>query len=417
LLRHTSKDIISSKSSVLKGKKIAMCITGSVAAIRCPDLARDLMRLGAEVYSVMSHSAHAILHPYMMEWATGNPVLTRITGKTEHVTLAGESSDKVDLILVVPATANTIGKIACAIDDTPVTTVVTTAFGSRIPIVIVPAMHESMYMHPIVLENIEKLRRLGVEFVGPRIDEGKAKIAESEDIVRTVVRRLGAEQDLQGRRVLVTAGPTLEYIDPVRIITNKSSGKMGVAIAEEALSRGAQVTIVYGPGSAKPPADARVVNVETTQEMHDAVVKELEEDNYDIMFATAAAADWAPERQFDYKVPTHSTPELPVTLKPTPKIIEAVKRMSPKTFLVAFRAEHGLSDEALVESAYKRLKASNADLIAANDVGRRGVGFRTDTNELFIVDAKKKVIHVPLNSKREVAKKLIDIIVKKIKGV
>jgi phosphopantothenoylcysteine decarboxylase/phosphopantothenate--cysteine ligase len=158
------------------------------------------------------------------------------------------------------------------------------------------------------------------------------------------------------------------------------------------------------------------VDVETTQEMYDTVVKELKEDNYDVMIATAAAADWAPERQFNYKVPTRNTPELPVTLKPTPKIIEAVKKMSPKTFLVAFRADHGLSDDALVESAYQRMKASNADLIAANDVGRSGVGFRTDTNELFIIDKKRKVIHIPLSSKREVAKKLIDVIVEKTKG-
>lgn len=416
MLRHTSKAIIGSKSSVLKGKKIAMGICGSVAAVRCPDLARDLMRRGAEVHPIMTRSAQLILHPYMMEWATGNPVLTRITGKTEHVTLAGENSDRVDLVLIVPATANTIGKIACAIDDTPVTTVVTTAFGSRIPIIIVPAMHESMYMHPILLQNIEKLRGLGVEFVGPRIDEGKAKIAAEEEIIDAVVRKLGVAQDLRGRRVLITAGPTVEHIDPVRVITNKSSGKMGIAIAEEALARGGQVAIVYGPGSAKPPADARVVDVETTQEMYDAVVKELKEDDYDVMIATAAAADWAPERQFNYKVPTRSTPELPVTLKPTPKIIEAVKKMSPKTFLVAFRAEHGLSDNALVESAYQRMKISNADLIAANDVGRSGVGFRTDTNELFIIDKKRKVIHIPLSSKREVAKKLIDVIVEKTKG-
>lgn len=416
MLRHTSKAIIGSKSSVLKGKKIAMCLTGSVAAVRCPDLARDIMRLGAEVYPVMSRSAQFILHPYMMEWATGNPVLTRITGQTEHVTLAGESTERVDLVLVVPATANTISKIACAIDDTPVTTVVTTAFGSRIPIIIVPAMHESMYRHPILLQNIEKLEKLGVEFVGPRIDEGKAKIAESEEIVEAVVKRLGAEQDLAGKRVLITVGPTLEYIDPVRIITNKSSGKMGVAIAEEALARGAEVTMVYGPGSAKPPADAKVVSVETTKEMHDAVVDELRRDNYDILIATAAAADWAPEKQFDYKVPTRNNPELSVTLKPTPKIIEAVRGASPKTLLVAFRAEHGLSDKDLIESAYQRLKAVGAEIIAANDVGRSGAGFRTDTNELFIIDKQKKVVHVPLSSKREVAKRLIDVIVRKFRS-
>jgi phosphopantothenoylcysteine decarboxylase/phosphopantothenate--cysteine ligase len=317
--------------------------------------------------------------------------------------------------LVAPATANTISKIACGIDDTPVTTLASTAFGCGVPIMIVPAMHESMYRHPVVTENIKKLQSLGVEFVGPRIEEGKAKMAETKEIVEAVIRRLTVKKDLAKKRVLVTAGPTFEYIDPVRIITNKSSGKMGVAVAEEALARGAEVTLVYGPGTAIPPISVKKIPVETSQEMYEAVVSELKSKKYDIAIATAAVADWAPEEHYEYKVPTSTKAELTVKLKPTPKIIDAVKKISPDTFLVAFRAEYNLSDEELIQSAYERLKRAKADLIAANDIGRKEVGFGYDTNEIFIVDANKKVVHIPLAAKREVAKRLFDVIIDKIK--
>jgi phosphopantothenoylcysteine decarboxylase/phosphopantothenate--cysteine ligase len=350
-----------------------------------------------------------------MEWATGNRVVTELTGKIEHVMLAGEFPDRTELVLVAPATANTIGKIASGIDDTPVTTVVSTGFGSNIPIMIVPAMHESMYRHPIVTENIKKLQSLNVEFIGPRIEEGKAKIAEVKDIVDAVVHKLTVKKDFAGKRVLVTAGSTLEYLDPIRVMTNKSSGKTGVAIAEEALSRGAKVTLVYGPGTALPPTGARTVSVETTQEMYDAAVSELDSKKYDIVIAAAAVADWAPERKYK-KIPTSTEAELTVKLRPTPKIVDVVKKVSPDVFLVAFRAESDLSDEELIQSAYNRLRKAKADLIMANDIGRKGVGFGCDTNEVFIVDADKKVVHVPLTTKREVAKRLLDSIVGRLKS-
>jgi phosphopantothenoylcysteine decarboxylase/phosphopantothenate--cysteine ligase len=412
---HPSKDIVGSKSSLLKDRKIALCITGSVASVKCPEIARELMRQGAEVYTVMSAMAQEIIHPYLMEWATGNHVVTELTGKIEHVMLAGEGVGRADLVLVAPATANTISKIACGIDDTPVTTLVSTAFGSGIPIMAVPAMHESMYRHPVVTENVRKLQSLGVEFVGPRVEEGKAKIAEVEEIVEVVIRRLTVKRDLAKRKVLITAGPTLEYIDPIRVMTNKSSGKMGVAIVEEALSRGAEVILVYGPRTAVPPVGAKAVSAETSQEMYEAVVSELNSKKYDVVLAVAAVADWTPEKKYEYKVPTSIKTVLTVKMRPTPKIIDAVKKVSPDTFLVAFRAEYNLSDEELIQSAYKRLKKAKADLIVANDIGRKGAGFASDTNEVFIVDANKKVVHVPLTTKREVAKRLFDVIVNKLK--
>lgn len=405
---HPSKDIVGTKGNELKGKRIVLCITGSVAAVQCPEIARALMRHGADVFAVMSLMAQKIIHPYVMKWATGNAVVTELTGKIEHVALVGEHTEKADLVLVAPATANTISKIACGIDDTTVTSVVSTAFGSKTSIIIVPAMHESMYNHPIVTENIKKLKALGVEFVGPRIEERKAKIAKTEEIVDGVISKLKIRQDFVGLKVLVTAGSTVEYIDPIRVVTNISSGKMGVAIAEEGSDRGAEVTLVYGLGTATPPRNARVISVKTTEQMYDAVVSELKSKKYDAVIAAAAPADWTIEKPYSYKVSTHEFHSLNLKLKPTKKIIDYVKKISPKTFLVAFRAEYKLSEKDLIENAYKRLLDAKADLIVVNDVGKEGVGFEVDTNEVFIIDKKKNVIHIPLSPKREIARKILN---------
>jgi len=230
-----------------------------------------------------------------------------------------------------------------------------------------------------------------------------------------VMRKLAVEQGFSGLRVLVTAGPTVEHIDPIRVITNRSSGKMGVSIAEEALDRGAEVTLVYGLGMATPPPETRIISVETTEQMRDAVFSELKSKEYDVVIAVAAAADWTVKKPFSHKVSTHKLDSLDLKLKPTKKIIDHVKKVSPKTFLVAFRAEYKLSQKELIESAYKRLLQANADLIIVNDVGKKGAGFGTETNEIFIVDKKKNAIHVPLAPKREVAAKILDVVNKKVK--
>lgn len=407
---HTSKDIIGTKGNLLKGRKVVLCITGSVAAIKSPEIARELMRLGAEVYPVMSRNSLQILHPHLMEWATGNPVVTELSGKIEHVALAGDHDHTADLILIAPSTANTISKIAVGIDDTPVTTVVSTAFGSKIPIVIVPAMHASLYNHPIVIHNIDQLKAHGVNFVGPRFEEKKAKIATVNEVVAFVRDKLTKSQDLVNTTIVITAGPTVEHVDPIRVISNRSSGKMGVALAKEALHRGADVVFIYGPGTAIPPAETRLVNVISTKEMYEAMMLELKTRKVDVVIATAAVSDWKPEKPFTSKVSTHSTPVLNVRLIPTPKIIDAVKEVAPEVFMVAFRAEHGKTDDDLIESAYERLKSAQADLIVVNDVARAGAGFGGDTNEVYIIDKAKKTIHISLRSKRNIAKEILDIV-------
>ena len=416
-MSHPSKDITGSKGRELSGKKIALLVTSSVASFKAPEIARELMRHGADVQAVISPSTEKMVGADLLEWATGNTVVTHLTGKLEHIALAGKSQDHVDLVLVAPATANSIGKLASGIDDTPVTTVAATAIGSRIPLVIAPAMHEPLYDHPLVQENVQRLKRIGVEFVEPEIIEGKAKIASTEKIVAAVISRLSANKtrDLDGRRVLVTAGPTMEHIDPVRVVTNRSSGKMGAAIAEEVASRGADTTLILGPGTLTPPSCVKTIRIENTEELLQAVLKELREAKPDLVFAAGAPTDYTPTTVSPKKIKTRERARIDLELKATPKILEEIRSSSPKTFLVAFKTEYNVPNEELIDEAFRIIHEKNADLVAANDVAREGVGFQVDTNELYVVDGRKNVVHIPLAEKREVARQLVDLAIKKLK--
>ena len=416
-MSHPSKDINSSKGRELLGRKIVLLVTSSVASFKAPEIARELMRHGADVYAVTSPSTDKMVGADLLEWATGNPVVTHLTGKLEHIALAGKSQGHADLVLIAPATANTIGKLASGIDDTTVTTVAATAIGSRIPLIIAPAMHEPLYDHPIVQENIQRLKRIGVEFVEPEILEGKAKMAPTEKIIQSVIARLssGGPRDLEGQRVLVTAGPTIEHIDPVRVITNRSSGKMGAAIAAEAASRGAETVLILGPSNLTPPGGVRTVRYETTSELLDAIVHELKEAKPDLVFAAGAPTDYKPTTVSPKKFKTRERSHIELDLQATPKILGEIRKYSPKTFLVAFKTEYNVSNDELISEAFRIIHDKNADLVAANDVGHEGVGFQADTNEIFVVDSRKRVVHIPLAVKRDVARQLVDLAIKRMK--
>ena len=222
---HPSLDIVSSHGVELSGKRIVLCVAGSVAAYKSIELARLLMRHGADVTCVASSAVTKLIQPDYFKWATGNEVITKLTGKLEHIRLA--DYNKSDLVIVYPATANTLGKLANGIDDTPVSTVLTVGFGSKIPILMCLAMHESMYNNSAVKKNIEFLKNK-IQFLSPQMVEGKAKAVEPEDVLDFVLKKFGFTSVLKNKKVLMTAGPTIEYIDPVRVITNLSSGKTGI---------------------------------------------------------------------------------------------------------------------------------------------------------------------------------------------
>jgi len=399
------RDIVGIEGVELKGKKILLAVTGSVSAYRAPDIARLLMRHGGEVLAVMSDMAEQIVHPNLLEWATGNSVVTKLTGRIEHIEYtAGES--KADLLLIAPCTANTVGKIANGIDDTPVTSFVASAIGADQPIVIALAMHATMYEQPIVQGNIRRLTELGITFVEPTLEEGKAKLASPERILQAVLDAM-PRKDLQGRRVLITAGPTIENTDPIRIITNPSSGKMGAALAFEAVRRGATVTIIHGPITTALPRQARTISIHTTNEMYNETVKQLESSNYDVVLATAAPSDYAP-KTVEKKISTDEHRKLTLELHATQKIVDEIKKVSPNVFLVAFRAQAGLSREELVADGYARLKQASANLLATNDVGRTDIGFGSDYNEVTLINAKGESRLIERRTKREIAKQLLD---------
>jgi len=405
---HPSKNIVGSDGSELVGKKIVLCITGSVAAYRAIDLARLLMRRGAEVHAVMTESTAAtLLHPEMMKWATGNDVVTKLTGNLEHVMLA--DYDMSDLIVVYPCTANTLGKIAAGIDDTPVTSVLSVALGSKIPVVIAPAMHEAMYENKFIQQNVDRLKGY-VLFVEPTREEGKAKVAEPDRVLDAAIAIL-SDGPLAGKRLLVTAGSTVEHIDPIRVLTNTSSGKMGIAIAQEAERMGASVTLIYGHGS--EPANGRAMRVSTSEEMYQAVVSELSSKKYDVAIMAAAVADFMPTRKSEKKIDTRAG-KMELSLVATRKIIEQVKKKSKDTFLVAFKADYGVTDAVLIERAYRKLQECDADIVVANDLGRKGSEAGSDKNQVIIVDKKKKTVHLKLESKVVVARKLLELVAKSI---
>ncbi|MCK9442427.1 MAG: bifunctional phosphopantothenoylcysteine decarboxylase/phosphopantothenate--cysteine ligase CoaBC [Methanothrix sp.] len=393
-------DITCSVSETLCNKTIVVGVTGSIAAVRVVDLIRDLIRRGAEVHCVASAASQQILHPYALEYASANPVITEITGRVEHVQFCGVGG-LADLLLIAPATANTIGKMACGIDDTPVTTFATTALGSGKPVAVVPAMHEAMYRHPAVLRNLDALRDMGVTLIDPRIEEGKAKIADNLAVAREVERLLGP-RDLDGKRIVITSGSNAEAVDPIRILTNRASGKTGVALALEARRRGAEVTLVHRFLQDIP---IRQVYAESAKEMLDAVLAEVAA-GCDALISAAAVADYTLDPQAE-KIKS-SGQELILRLKSTRKIIKTVRESYPHLKIVGFKAETGVTDEELVLRAEKSMQNAGLDLVVANDVAQGGMG--TDDNRVLII-GKERSIKIIQGTKSEIAGRIIDALV------
>lgn len=380
--RGKNDDIVGSDGVELSGKKIVLCVSGSVAAYKSIELARLLIRHGAHVTCVASSAATRLIKPDYFKWATGNKVITKLTGDLEHIKLADYKRS--DMIIVYPSTANTLGKLANGIDDTPISTVLTVGFGSKIPIIVAPAMHKSMYDNPAIRKNITFLKNK-VDFIEPQIIEGKAKLQEPEHVVQYILEKFGFSSKLHGKKVLISAGPAIEYIDPVRVITNLSSGATGVLLAQELLVSGASVTMVYGPGTHAPPEGAAVIPVQTTAQMTSAIKKEMSK-KYDIVIMAAAAADYTPQKRLATKI--KSGKKISLKLKPVPKILDQIKRMQKDTFLVGFKAEAGISNAQLEKKARRRLVESGADLFIANDIGRPRYKKNPKYNEILVVDRK-----------------------------
>ncbi|WP_435073336.1 bifunctional phosphopantothenoylcysteine decarboxylase/phosphopantothenate--cysteine ligase CoaBC [Halorubrum sp. HHNYT27] len=347
---------------MLQGVNVALGVSGSIAAVKVVELAHELRRQGASVRAVMSPAATNIIHPWAVDFATDEPVVTEITGSVEHVELCGREG-WADVLLLAPATANTAGKIAAAVDDTPVTTCATTALGADVPVVMAPAMHEPMYDHPGVLDALDRLETWGVTFADPRIEEGKAKIAAEAEIVTEVARATTA-QSLSGTHIVVTAGATKERIDPIRILTNRASGKTGRAVARALYVRGAKVTLVQdGPDVSY----ADVVAVETADEMMDACRRTAA--TADALVSAAAISDFTADA-VDEKI--RSGAPLSVDLRPTPKLIDSVREAYPDLPIVGFKAETSGDDAAMIAEAERIRDRVGLAFVVANDASVMG---------------------------------------------
>ncbi|MFW6038749.1 MAG: bifunctional phosphopantothenoylcysteine decarboxylase/phosphopantothenate--cysteine ligase CoaBC [Candidatus Saliniplasma sp.] len=385
---HPSEHLKGSKGDDLKGKKIVMGITGSIAAVECVKLIRELVREGAEVHCVMSEWAEKIVHPYSIEFSSGHEAITELTGQVEHVSFCGKVPDKADLFLISPATANTISKIANGIDDTPVTTFATTSIGSGIPLMVVPAMHQSMYEHPIVMDNLRILQEeLEAKIIGPKIEEGAAKVADKDEIVDNVIRELNG--DLKGENITVITGSSIEPIDTMRVITNRATGKTGIELARRAYRRGANVQLWYGNVQTDIPRWIPNRRFETLDDLI-GYSKDLTE----TVIVPAALSDFGADSVSDSKLSSDGS--LSLELKPLPKFIDEVRE--DVEFLVAFKAED--TREKAVEKAEQMVKNGRAEMVIANSLE----DVRSDTNRVFIVDGEEWIE----GSKRDIAEKILD---------
>jgi phosphopantothenoylcysteine decarboxylase / phosphopantothenate---cysteine ligase len=400
--------------SMLQNREIIVGITGGIAAYKTVELVRSLTKKSASVHVVMTKNATEFVTPLTFQTISGHPVTHEVFqlwtgGKIGHIALA----DIADQIVIAPATANIIGKIANGIADNFLTTMI---MATTVPVLFVPSMNTKMWESPIVQTNIEKLKSNGYEFMEPASGDlacgwqGKGRLPTIDDIVEKM-EDIFTQKDLVNERVLVTAGPTTEFIDPVRCITNRSSGKMGYAIAKIARRRGAEVVLVTGNTSLEPPrGDMRVVHVTTAEEMRNAVMDEYP--RCSVIIKAAAVADYRCKSANCHKIKKNdSQDEMTLTLSKNPDILAELGTMGTEKVLVGFAAE----TQDVDHNAFEKLKKKHLDLIVANDVTKAGIGFGSDSNEVTIIDPTGTPKHVPKLSKDEVAHIILDAVLKVLK--
>ncbi|KAB2335362.1 bifunctional phosphopantothenoylcysteine decarboxylase/phosphopantothenate--cysteine ligase CoaBC [Bacillus mesophilum] len=391
---------------MLNGKKILLCVTGGIAVYKAAALTSKLTQAGADVKVIISDSAQKFVAPLTFQALSRNDVYYDTFDEKDSKVIAHiDLADWADLILIAPATANIIGKLANGIADNMIST---TLLAATAPIWIAPAMNVHMYAHPAVQKNIQTLADFGYSFIEPSEGYlacgyiGKGRLEEPEKIVEHMNSYFSSQKKpLSGKNIVVTAGPTREKIDPVRYLTNHSSGKMGYAIAEAAKKLGGNVTLISGPVSIQPPAGVKVVKVESAEEMYQAVLKEY--DHAQIVVKTAAVADYRPKHASDQKIKKQPGEEV-LQLERTKDILYELGQKKQDQLLIGFAAE----TDHLEEYASKKLKKKNADMIVANNVKTEGAGFGTDTNIVTLYKKDGSVIELPLLDKKTVAIKILE---------
>ncbi|BAH06314.1 bifunctional phosphopantothenoylcysteine decarboxylase/phosphopantothenate--cysteine ligase CoaBC [Clostridium kluyveri] len=394
---------------MMKGEKknIVIGVTGGIAVYKSLDVISKLKKKDFQIKVIMTKAAAEFVTPLSFQTLSQNIVNIDMFCEPEawdiqHISLAKEA----DLMAIIPATANIIGKVSNGIADDLLTT---TIMATKAPVVFAPAMNTNMYNNPIVQDNINRLRKLGYEFIEPSTgklacgDVGTGKLENTDSIVQVIESMLYDIKDLKGKKVVVTAGPTREDLDPVRYITNKSSGKMGYAVAEEARDRGAEVTLISGPTNIKVPFGVNFIGVSTNEEMLDAVLKDF--DKQDIIIKAAAVCDYKPKSYSDKKIKKNENEFLLPLIKDI-DILKRLGQLKDKQILVGFAAE----SNDLIENAEKKLKAKNLDYIVANDITGSDIGFSSDDNKVTILFNNGDKVSLDKMNKRQVARRIFDII-------
>ena len=394
----------------LKNKTVVLGVTGSIAAYKIANLASSLVKKGANVHVIMTKNATNFINPITFETLTGNKCLVDTFDRNfefsvEHVSLAKQA----DIFMVAPASANVIGKIANGIADDMLTT---TIMACKCHKVISPAMNTNMFENPIVQDNLEKLKKYGYEGIDPASgylacgDTGAGKMPEPTVLESYIMKNIAMEKDMAGKKVLITAGPTMEAIDPVRFISNHSTGKMGYALAKIAMERGAEVTLVTGKTYIEKPDFVKIVDVKSAKEMFDAVDKEF--DSKDIIIMSAAVADYRPKTVADEKIKKKDG-ESTIELERTDDILGTMSKRKKNQFLCGFSME----TEHMVENSKKKLEKKNLDMICANNLKVEGAGFGTDTNVVTLI-TKENETQLPIMSKEQVANEILTEIIKQM---
>jgi phosphopantothenoylcysteine decarboxylase/phosphopantothenate--cysteine ligase len=396
---HPAEELRGKKTNKLLSKRIVLGITGSIAAVECVKLARELIRHGATIYPVMTPAATRIIHPDAMEFATSHKPVIQLTGQTEHVSWCGLVRDPVDLLLISPCTANTISKIARGIDDTTVTTCATTALGSGVPLLLVPAMHLSMYDHRIVQRNITICKDHGVSFIDPFLSGNKAKIPDVQEIVETVIRTIG-KQDLQNHKLLIIGGATAEPVDDIRILTNRSSGKTAIALCIEAFERGAEVELWYGHATETVPTFIPSRRYETVYDLL-TLLKEPRVKRFDSIIVCAAIANYLPKR-FKGKIPSGKE-TLSIHCTAAPIILQTLRSKVPHATLVAYKTEK--KKQNVKRMTQQLLKKYHLDAAVGNTLA----GFGGERNEILIFP-KKGNSSWKKGKKEELASFILDLV-------
>ena len=396
---------------MLKGKKIVLAVTGSIAAYKTANLASMLKKLHADVTVLMTENATNFINPITFETLTGNKCLIDTFDRNfqynvEHVSLAKAT----DLVITAPASANVIGKIANGIADDMLTT---TIMACRCKKIIAPAMNTNMYLNPVVQDNIKKLKYYGMEVITPDTghlacgDEGIGKMPSEQVLLDYIIRELAFKKDMAGKRVLVTAGPTMEKIDPVRFISNHSTGKMGYALAENAMLRGADVTLITGKTSISPPPFVKIIPVISARNMFEAVAEHMNEQ--DIIIKSAAVADYRPINPAEEKIKKKDG-DMSIKLERTEDILKYIgEHRTKRQFICGFSME----TEDMVENSRRKLKEKKADMIVANNLKQKGAGFGTDTNIVTFI-TRDKVLEKSIMTKKKVAEEILDFIIENI---